>query len=74
VLSDADDFEEIAEYGKVNEDFLQDFIALSGGIPFHDTLRRIFSKYGYYHKKTMNVFKQTVLVAIGVLKIICTGN
>lgn len=42
VLSGADDFEEIAEYGEENKDFLGGFIALSGGIPSHDTFRRVF--------------------------------
>lgn len=42
VLSGADDFEEIAEYGTENKDFLGSFISLSGGIPSHDTFRRVF--------------------------------
>lgn len=42
VLSGADDFEEIAEYGTENEDFLRDFVPLPGGIPSHDTFRRVF--------------------------------
>jgi len=42
VLSGADDFEEMAEYGMEHEDFLKDMIALPGGIPSHDTFRRVF--------------------------------
>lgn len=42
VLSGADDFDEIAEYGEENEGFLRGFISLSGGIPSHDTYRRVF--------------------------------
>lgn len=42
VLSGADDFEEIAEYGEEHEDFLRRFICLAGGLPSHDTYRRVF--------------------------------
>jgi len=42
VLSGADDFEEISEYGKENENFLKGFIDLKNGIPSHDTFRRVF--------------------------------
>ncbi len=42
VLSGADDFEEIAEYGIEKESFLKDFISIEHGIPSHDTFRRVF--------------------------------
>lgn len=42
VLSGADDFEEIAEYGKEKESFLRRFLKIPNGIPSHDTFRRIF--------------------------------
>lgn len=42
MLSGADDFEELAEYGNENEDFLRSFVPLAGGIPSHDTFRRVF--------------------------------
>jgi len=42
VLSGADDFEEVAEYGNENEDFLRSFVPLPSGIPSHDTFRRVF--------------------------------
>lgn len=42
VLSGADDFEEIAEYGREKELFLRKFLKLSHGIPSHDTIRRTF--------------------------------
>ena len=42
VLSGADDFEEIAEYGKEKEGFLGQFLSLPYGIPSHDTIRRVF--------------------------------
>ena len=48
VLSGADDFEEIAEYGKENENFLRGFILLPGGIPIHDSryIKYLFSRNG----------------------------
>lgn len=42
VLSGADDFEEIAEYGRQKEEFLQGFLILPNGIPSHDTFNRVF--------------------------------
>lgn len=44
VLSGADDFEEISSYGKEKEDFLRQFLELKGGIPSHDTFRRVFAQ------------------------------
>jgi len=42
VISGADDFEEIEEYGHQKEIFLKGFLELSNGIPSHDTINRIF--------------------------------
>jgi len=42
VLSGAEDFEEIAEYGIQKQDFLSQFLILPNGIPSHDTFNRIF--------------------------------
>ena len=42
VLSGADDFEEIAEYGKEKEGFLGQFLELPCGTPSHDTFNRVF--------------------------------
>jgi len=42
VLSGADDFEEISEYGKERESFLRRFLQLPNGIPSSDTFRRVF--------------------------------
>lgn len=42
VLSGADDFEEIAEYGRQKEEFLRGFLSLPNGIPSHDTFNRVF--------------------------------
>ena len=42
ILSGAEGFEEIAEYGKEKEVFLRNYIALPHGIPSHDTIRRVF--------------------------------
>jgi len=42
VISGADDFDEIAEYGRQKEDFLRQFLTLPNGIPSHDTFNRVF--------------------------------
>mgnify|MGYP001115119699 CR=1 FL=1 len=42
ILSGAEGFEEIEEYGIEKEDFLRDFLELPHGIPSHDTIRRVF--------------------------------
>lgn len=42
VLSGAEDFEEIAEYGRQKEPFLRQFLELPNGVPSHDTFNRVF--------------------------------
>ncbi len=42
VISGADDFSDIASYGKEKKDFLSKFLALPNGIPSHDTINRVF--------------------------------
>lgn len=42
VLSGAEDFEEIAEYGRQKESFLSSFLELKNGVPSHDTYNRVF--------------------------------
>lgn len=42
ILSGADDFEEIAEYGVQKQVFLQTFLELPNGIASHDTFNRVF--------------------------------
>lgn len=42
VVCGADDFEEIAEYGRQKEFFLRTFLTLPNGIPSHDTFNRVF--------------------------------
>ncbi|MEO1381620.1 MAG: ISAs1 family transposase [Bacteroidota bacterium] len=42
VLGGAEDYEEIAEYGRQKEDFLRTFLDLDHGIPSHDTFTRVF--------------------------------
>jgi predicted transposase YbfD/YdcC len=42
VISGADDYEEIAEYGLEKEEFLSQFLELENGIPSHDTFTRVF--------------------------------
>ena len=42
VLSGAEDYEDIAEYGRQKSDFLSTFLDLESGIPSHDTFNRVF--------------------------------
>jgi predicted transposase YbfD/YdcC len=41
VLGEAESFEDIALYGRGKRDWLQRFLELPGGIPSHDTFRRV---------------------------------
>jgi hypothetical protein len=41
VLAEAESFEDIALYGRGKQDWLQGFLELPGGIPSHDTFRRV---------------------------------
>lgn len=43
VLCGAEDFPDIEVFGKRRKDWLQTFLALPGGIPSHDTFRRVLS-------------------------------
>jgi hypothetical protein len=38
VISGAEDFEAIAEYGREKQEFLKSFLDLPNGIPSHDTV------------------------------------
>lgn len=42
VISGANDFEDIAEYGRQKKAFLSRFLCLPNGIPSHDTINRVF--------------------------------
>ena len=42
VVAEAETFEDIALYGRCKEAWLRDFLELPGGIPSHDTFRRVF--------------------------------
>lgn len=42
VFSGAEDFEDIALFGRDKEDFLSSFIDFPHGVPSHDTIRRVF--------------------------------
>ncbi|MCJ8165657.1 ISAs1 family transposase [Pontibacter sp. E15-1] len=44
VLCGAEDFEDIATYGRQKEAFLRRFLHLPHGIPSHDTINRAFSR------------------------------
>ena len=43
VISGADSFVEIERYGKAKQDWLSSFLDLSGGVPSHDTIGRVFA-------------------------------
>lgn len=43
VISYADSWEEIEEYGQIKYDWLKTFLELPNGIPSHDTFNRVFS-------------------------------
>lgn len=42
MISGADGFSELAEFGKERLDWLRQYIPLEHGVPSHDTIRRIF--------------------------------
>ena len=42
VLSGAESYDSIELYGKMNIDFLRQFLGLKNGIPSHDTINRVF--------------------------------
>jgi len=43
ILSGAENWEEIADFGKAHEEWFGQFLTLPNGIPSHDTLSRVFS-------------------------------
>lgn len=44
ILSGAEDFEDMENYGKQKEVFLRQFLALPNGIPSHDTINRVYNR------------------------------
>jgi hypothetical protein len=42
-IAGAESYEDIVLYGKSKTSWLSEFLELEGGIPFHDTFRRVFS-------------------------------
>jgi predicted transposase YbfD/YdcC len=44
VICGADDFQQVAAFGRRRKDWLQGFLALPNGIPSHDTLERVFDR------------------------------
>ena len=44
VLCGAEDYEDIATYGRQKEAFLRRFLRLPNGIPSHDTINRVFNR------------------------------
>jgi predicted transposase YbfD/YdcC len=45
IIAGADDWEQIAEYGRAKEKFFRRFLKLPNGIPSHDTFNRVFSRF-----------------------------
>ena len=43
ILSGAEHWEEMADFGKAHEAWFSEFLTLPNGIPSHDTLSRVFS-------------------------------
>ena len=43
ILCGADGWNDMEEFGKAKQDWLETFLALPGGIPSHDTFNRVFS-------------------------------
>jgi len=43
VLSGAESWNDIADYGKAKHEWLKTFLTLPGGIPSHDTFNRVFA-------------------------------
>ena len=43
VVGAAESFEDIAPYGRCKQDWLRGFLELRGGIPSHDTFRRVLA-------------------------------
>ena len=43
VISGAEGWNDIEEYGKIREDWFQTFLSLPNGIPSHDTFRKVFA-------------------------------
>src|SRR5688572_14538148 len=43
VVGEAESFEDIALYGRCKQDWLRGFLELRGGIPSHDTFRRVLT-------------------------------
>ena len=44
VISGADDWVEIADYGRLKQDWFSTFLELPNGVPSHDTFGRVFSR------------------------------
>jgi predicted transposase YbfD/YdcC len=44
VISGADSFVEMQEYGEAKQEWLSSFLSLENGIPSHDTFRRVFGR------------------------------
>lgn len=44
VLSGAEDFEDMKNYGRQKEAFLPQFLELPNGIPSHDTINRVYNR------------------------------
>src|SRR5258707_6316328 len=66
VLAGCDDFVEIAEWAKVQEEFFRTFLELAHGIPAHETFTRVFAMQK--PATLQDVFLSCVLEQCAVLK------
>lgn len=66
VISGADEWTEVEEYGKAKYDWLKTFLELPNGIPSHDTFGRVFSLIST--EELEKCFQKWVQSAVEVLK------
>jgi len=51
-LSNADEWTEFEQFGKLHEQFLKKYLELPNGIPSHDTIQRVFGMIDSYYLET----------------------
>ena len=75
VLSGAEDFEEIAEYGRQKEEFLKQFLELPNGVPAHDTYNRVFRNMDTKHfEKVLKEWSKEILKDLSSYQINIDGK
>ena len=51
-LSNADEWTEFEQFGKLHEQFLKKYLELPNGIPSHDTIQRVFGMIDSHYLET----------------------